>query len=655
MNVILSADLIGTPRKRGRPSGPSQFIHLDGLRLHDFAFMRAVAEGVDVVSAARRYLPVDQVDASAAGALEQALRARMVAQLQGRGENDLAKALAKVSGTSSDGTGEEAESLEAFAEQFDADMYSERELQELFLERQQQAAGRRGSVERAEQIRALDHLQSLCAVRPTPQDHVGQWFSTTVARRLVASGMPTLFTLVDGINARGRLWHRGVPGLGADRAKRLVEWLLDHQSCLGVTLSARVLQGLCGVHAVCPSVPVTGVGRGMSVVVATPTRDQLDLRAGGANALGASTDAQALKAWLDTLTLRSTHTQRAYRRDVERLLWWANEQGKSLAGLTVQDALEHVRFLENPPSHWINPLPSRRDAVDWAPMRGPLGGPAIQRALAAINNLYGFLVQTHYLLANPFAYLGHWRAPKRAPDALRGLSRSHIELMQCCLHRMPENPAKRRLVALLALLETTGVRLSELSASTWGDIQLARSGDGECQVLKVMGKGRVERLVPLKPSVLTALRAHAADRPGAAPRAGLFGVPGADAPLISVLGGAFGRSSDQDADSAQVIGSSGALSVAGVHRVLKGFFRQVANSTSDPQLGGTFQRASCHWLRHTFAHEVLQASQGDLPAVQQLLGHSSIATTGIYVTADMASRARAIAAMPDLFSFTKTT
>jgi site-specific recombinase XerD len=54
-------------------------------------------------------------------------------------------------------------------------------------------------------------------------------------------------------------------------------------------------------------------------------------------------------------------------------------------------------------------------------------------------------------------------------------------------------------------------------------------------------------------------------------------------------------------------------------------------------------------MRHTFAHAVLRASGNDLAVTQQLLGHASIATTGIYIKADVSQRHRAVMAMTPLF------
>jgi site-specific recombinase XerD len=51
-----------------------------------------------------------------------------------------------------------------------------------------------------------------------------------------------------------------------------------------------------------------------------------------------------------------------------------------------------------------------------------------------------------------------------------------------------------------------------------------------------------------------------------------------------------------------------------------------------------FEKASAHWLRHTFGLQAMIASDGDMASIQQILGHSDIATTGIYLKANLDSR-----------------
>ena len=159
--------------------------------------------------------------------------------------------------------------------------------------------------------------------------------------------------------------------------------------------------------------------------------------------------------------------------------------------------------------------------------------------------------------------------------------------------------------------------------------------------LSVRGKGGQERLVPIKPSVLAALQRHRADRDALVSQGLLAAVPDELVPLISVI------------DPATRMGHgnpAGGLSSSRMNDVLKGFFKAVGKGCGDEQLQEDFERASCHWLRHTFAHGVLKASGNDLPVTQQLLGHKNINTTGIYLKADMGQRIDAVMAMPERFN-----
>jgi site-specific recombinase XerD len=209
----------------------------------------------------------------------------------------------------------------------------------------------------------------------------------------------------------------------------------------------------------------------------------------------------------------------------------------------------------------------------------------------------------------------------------------------------PFTPAKRRARALLLVATTTGVRIGELGG-TWSDVVTSRveleedgpAADANC--LRVVGKGGKERLLPLKPAVLLALERHLADRRELEQEGLLPALPLEQTPLISVLARPVG---------AVLASTNGALSAAGIHRIFKSLCRQAAKASSEPEMRADFERATPHWLRHTLAHTVLRSSGGDLPVTQQLLGHASLATTDIYIKADMGQRFRAVLAMPLLF------
>jgi len=140
--------------------------------------------------------------------------------------------------------------------------------------------------------------------------------------------------------------------------------------------------------------------------------------------------------------------------------------------------------------------------------------------------------------------------------------------------------------AILETLYGTGIRLSELVALRAGDV------DHHGATLRVMGKGRKERIVPIGRAAGNAIREYLASKEGK-PRA--FQDP--------LFEGRQGR----------------AVSARTVQRLVKKRLAEVSE----------IRRLSPHVLRHTFATHMLNAG-ADLRAVQELLGHTSLSSTQIY-------------------------
>lgn len=617
-------------RPRGRPPGAARVVVPLGIRLHDLAVLRAVVQGVTPEAAVDRYVPDAHGDARVAKSHVRQLAGDVCTLVAAWGDLEGATALRLILGPVVRPP-EEADlpSLAEFAEQIGGEDLGEQELQALYQERFGAARGAKQSQQRqALALRALVRIQNEAVLCPTGEDLLLRWLKPSLVHQLQAAlGASTLQQLVASINRLGRNWHRAVPGLGRTRASRLNQWLSE----AGLHGSPTTLASMALPRCAWPWQAVT---RGS---VNWPTGyDPGVLRASGANALGATTDPEALRIWLGTLDTRSAHTRRAYARDLERLLMWAAEQGKSLSSLTVEDATRHGQFLLDPPAHWVSQQQHRRTHPGWRPMRGGLSVPSAARALAAIGHCYGFLVETGYLSANPFARIQVPRQTGAALDVGRSFSSSQLGLLHAVAASIDEGPRRRRLQAILALATTTGVRISE-AVRLWRDVQPVDCDGQPVVCLRVMGKGGRERLLPLKPSTVAALEAHREDRNALVADGVLSPLPAAQVPLISTIARAPGRAGQCD----------GALSAAGLHRALKRFFQEVAAQATDAHARAAFQQASFHFLRHTFAHQVLKASGQDLPVTQQLLGHASLATTGIYVKANLRDRARAIARLPD--------
>ena len=280
-----------------------------------------------------------------------------------------------------------------------------------------------------------------------------------------------------------------------------------------------------------------------------------------------------IDGFLDHLAVErrsSAHTIDAYRRDLHALAEWVQAQG---AGDVVS----------------LQPAQLRAFVAD--EHRRGLTPKSLQRRLSACRSFYQWLLRHGRIAANPAASLRAPKAARKLPQVL-----DVDEAVQ--LVEVPTDaPLGLRDRALLELLYSSGLRLSELCALRWHDLDLA---DGQVTVL---GKGSKQRVVPVGSQARIALEAWRAEQ---APTHGSV----ADAPVFPGRGGK-------------------PISPRAVQLRL----RQLA------QRQGLFKRVHPHLLRHTFASHVLESS-GDLRGVQELLGHADLGTTQIYTHLDFQHLAR---------------
>jgi integrase/recombinase XerC len=238
------------------------------------------------------------------------------------------------------------------------------------------------------------------------------------------------------------------------------------------------------------------------------------------------------------------------------------------------------------------------EGVDRLAMRGFMGHLArrglakrsIARSLSAVRSFYRFMHRNEMVEANPARGVASPRLEKYLPAYL---DRAQIDL----LFQMAEVRAWEgrfvdvRNLAILELFYSTGMRLSELAGINRVDIDLLS------QQVKVRGKGRKERIIPVGDHAVLALRNYEAKRDE----------------LTRALGGKVDR-------AAFFLGRTGKrIGVRAVQSAVSAFLAQI-----DEEAG-----LSVHSLRHTFATHLLDAG-ADLRAVQELLGHASISTTQIY-------------------------
>ncbi|WP_241332492.1 tyrosine-type recombinase/integrase [Burkholderia cenocepacia] len=169
---------------------------------------------------------------------------------------------------------------------------------------------------------------------------------------------------------------------------------------------------------------------------------------------------------------------------------------------------------------------------------------------------------------------------------------------------------------LLLFAYATGLRRAELAAATTGALHGALD---DAWSLRVAGKGRRGRTVPMPRRLIDALRAQLRMRP--VPLTLETAPP--DTPLIAHL----------------VTGE--ALHPDVVGRLFKAIFARAAErlAIAYSNAAADLQRASTHWLRHTFANHGLDAGT-DIRDMQELLGHASLGTTSIYVSPEEARMRR---------------
>ncbi|PJK11829.1 tyrosine recombinase XerC [Lysobacteraceae bacterium NML95-0200] len=266
-------------------------------------------------------------------------------------------------------------------------------------------------------------------------------------------------------------------------------------------------------------------------------------------------------AHLEVERRMSVHTLDAYRHDLAALQQWCEQQ--SISDVAALDG-EHIRaFIAHQHRHGLSAR-------------------SVQRRLSACRSFFAWMLKNGHLARNPAAGIRAPKAARKLPQVL-----DVDEAMK--LVEVPQDaPLGTRDRAMLELFYSSGLRLSELCALRWRDLDFAQG------LVQVLGKGSRERIVPVGSYACKALQQWQAESQGA-PDNPVF--PGRNA----------GKPISQRAVQLRI--------------------KQLAPRQ------GIYKRVHPHLLRHSFATHVLESS-GDLRGVQELLGHADIAATQIYTHLD---------------------
>ena len=293
--------------------------------------------------------------------------------------------------------------------------------------------------------------------------------------------------------------------------------------------------------------------------------------------------------YLETERRASPHTIRNYRQALGRFVLWmrgddadprkADTLGIGWATLTPAVIREYLRTFSE-----LTPGDPQRQRFEELKL-SPLSRSSVLLHLSVLRSFYKFLVRRKDFISNPLKGISTLKRQRRLP----------VFLQETEIERLLEAPLKLRRPryaewqkwrdkAILETLYSSGLRIQELARLNVGDL------DRVGETVRVMGKGRRERIVPVGRFALQAVDTYLSLK-GRGPRGGALFV---------------GRDKVR-------------MSIRNIQRLLKPY---LTHAGLDPSL-------SPHKLRHTFATHLLNRG-ADLRSVQQMLGHRRLGTTQIY-------------------------
>jgi integrase/recombinase XerC len=256
----------------------------------------------------------------------------------------------------------------------------------------------------------------------------------------------------------------------------------------------------------------------------------------------------------------SAHTLRAYRKDLEEFSKYVK------SGDATIDVIDIRGFIANQIQKGLNKT-------------------TVNRRLSSIRSFFRFLYREGHVKTNPSKLVSSPKVSRLLPKFL-----SVDDIF--CLMEKPRGsgffPARDK--AILELLYSSGLRVSELTGLDVDDVDLNES------IMKIRGKGRKERIVPIGSKAVHALRVYDAER----------------------------RLKKSKAKALFLNRFGNRLTDRGVRRIVVKYSRE---SAIHGEVGP-------HTLRHSFASHLLQGG-ADLRVIQELLGHASLSTTQKYTHLDI--------------------
>ena len=582
----------------GDSGGSPVYVHRLGL--HHFAYLRAVAEGLPIVEAAKRYLGVEHGHQAKVAHLQTRDAVRAVARRRGLSAwrlIGLSFSAMPLEAASYRGANYGAPSLDEFIAAGTLDGWSEADVIQMYQEiypanaralRRQRVHSRL----RERLLGTLHDLETLAAEQPQPSDAIAGWFDSTTAVKLLRLDVVILAQLQEHI-ATGGQWWRLLPGIGRTKAQRIAAYL------------AILLAGQPQPYR--PVFALPSPAQSLNPVLSINSEHPL---------LPTDDDKQAIDAWV-AAKAGSAATVKTYTREATRLLLWLRyeRQAATMGRMTLLDCRDYMAFLQHVPAQWISRARAKPGSPGWAPFRGPLSMRSVRQAVTIVVSMFHWLQAAGYIGKNPWLLVNQKIGDDKQERVLQSKAFSEVATQQViayCQTKLPA-PAAQRMVFIVQFVASVGLRSAELLSVKLSDIQHEEEG----WVMQVHGKGSKNRIVAIPPSALQALNAYLQAR-------GLGDITCAD-PLAPVLASLH--------DPMQGVGYQA------LYEHVKSWLSKAIDVADLPASERhRMSQASTHWLRHTFGTRAI-AKDVPLDVIQAQMGHASIqTTTAIYGRAPMRRR-----------------
>lgn len=276
---------------------------------------------------------------------------------------------------------------------------------------------------------------------------------------------------------------------------------------------------------------------------------------------------EAIQSFADYLKYQkrySQHTLRSYTDDLAQLAEY----------LATEFEMKNVQICELTPTFIRSWLASLKDAE--------LTSRSINRKISTLKSFFKYHIRTGVLTQTPMTQVSSPKVAKRMPTFVK--QEETATLLKDV--EFPDDWKGKTDRLLIELLYNAGLRSAEVISLKEHQVDVSK------KVIKVLGKGNKERIIPVSPKLISGIQQYIAEK----------------------------KEREWDQPQQLLCTEAGRGLYAGyVYKTVKAYLNQVT----------TIQKKSPHVLRHTFATHLLN-NGADLNSVKELLGHSSLAATQVY-------------------------